>query len=62
MHEGDHGILDKLINQAANKYDQRSSRNHSHDAHQNDGTTLKIVVGVIVVIAIVGVLIWKMHA
>ena len=62
MHEGDHGILDKLVNQAADKYDQRKSRSHGKDAPKNDGTALKIVVGVIVVIVIAGVLVWKMHA
>ena len=57
MHEGDHGILDEIIK----KTQKHGDHTHRHDSQQDKAATVKIVVGVIVILVILGVLIWKMN-
>lgn len=66
MHEGHHGILDELKkkNQGHNdhKHDHKSDHNHGQGSQKDNTTAIKIFAGIIVVIAIAGVLIWKMQS
>ena len=66
MHEGHHGILDEIKkkNQGhiGHKHDHESGHIHSQGSKNDNTTAIKIFAGIIVAIAIVGILIWKMQS
>ena len=60
MHEGHHGILEDLRKEQESQghgHDHNHDHNHSH-SHASSAR-IKIVSGIIVVLAIAGLLIWK---
>ncbi|EHQ91001.1 hypothetical protein [Desulfosporosinus youngiae] len=56
MHEGHHGILEDIEKDQGN---QNHSHSHSHASSAKHSVLIKIVSGIIVVLAIAGLLIWK---
>ncbi|EGW36631.1 hypothetical protein [Desulfosporosinus sp. OT] len=62
MHEGHHGILNETKKKNQGHNDHKSDHNHSQSSKKDNTTAIKIFAGIIVAIAIVGVLIWKMQS
>lgn len=63
MHEGNHGILDELKKkkqgQDDHKHDHKHDHNHGHGSQKGNTTAIRIFAGIIVVVAIAAVLLWK---
>lgn len=62
MHEGHHGILEDLRKEQENQghgHDHNHDHSHSHASSAGHSARIKIVSGIIVVLAIAGLLIWK---